>query len=70
MTTEHNRPMPSEDQIDAALTILREMQPPSEMVSRVHRSLETAAMSQGGELRGEGYGSRRLRWRQPPSLWS
>lgn len=45
MTTEHNRPMTSEDEIDVALTILRETQPPPEMVSRVRRSLEIAAMS-------------------------
>jgi len=46
MTGEHNRPITNEDEIDAALRMLSEMQPPSEMVSRVHRSLETAAMSQ------------------------
>lgn len=45
MTGEHNRPMTNEDEIDAALRMLSEMQPPSEMVSRVHRSLENAAVS-------------------------
>jgi len=47
MTGEHNRPITNEDEIDAALRMLSEMQPPSEIVSRVHRSLETAVMSQG-----------------------
>jgi hypothetical protein len=46
MTGDQNEPMRVEDEIDAALTILRETQPPSEMVSRVHRRMENAAMSQ------------------------
>lgn len=46
MTTEHNGPMRVEVEIDAALKMLGETQPPAEIVSRVHRSLETAAVSQ------------------------
>lgn len=46
MTMEHDRPRTNENEIDAALSMLRELQPPSDMVSHVHRSLETAAISQ------------------------
>jgi hypothetical protein len=46
MSTEHNGPMRVEDDIDAALKLLGEAQPPAALVSRMHRSLETAAMSQ------------------------
>ncbi len=45
MTTEHNGPMRVEVEIDAALKMLGETQPPAAIVSRVHRGLETAAMS-------------------------
>ena len=46
MTTEHNGPMKVEDEIDAALKMLGETQPPAALVSRMHSCLETAAMSQ------------------------
>ncbi len=46
MTTEHNGPTRIEHEIDAALKMLGETQPPAEIVSRVHRSLETAVVSQ------------------------
>ena len=46
MTTEHNRPMRVEHEIDAALKMLGETQPPEAIVSRMHSCLETAAMSQ------------------------
>ncbi|HUV95907.1 MAG TPA: hypothetical protein VMV98_00415 [Acidobacteriaceae bacterium] len=46
MTTEHNGPMKVEDEIDAALKMLGETQPPVALVSRMHSCLETAAMSQ------------------------
>jgi hypothetical protein len=46
MNTEHKGPMSVEDDIDAALKMMGETQPPAEIVSRVHRSLEAAAISQ------------------------
>ena len=46
MDVEHNGPMRVEDEIDAALKMLGETQPPAAIVSRVHQRLETAAMSQ------------------------
>ncbi len=45
MTTEHNGPMRVEDEIDAALKMLGETQPPAALVSRMHRSLEVGAVS-------------------------
>ena len=46
MTTEHNGPARIEDEIDAALKMLGETQPPVALVSRMHSCLETATMSQ------------------------
>ncbi|MHB1938226.1 MAG: hypothetical protein ACYCOR_16810 [Acidobacteriaceae bacterium] len=46
MITEHNGPRRVEDDIDAALKMLGETQPPAAIVSRVHQRLEAAAMSQ------------------------
>jgi hypothetical protein len=43
MTTEHNGPMRVEVEIDAALKMLGETQPPAEIVSRVHQRLSIAA---------------------------
>ena len=45
MSTEHNGPIRVEDEIDVALKMLGETQPPAALVSRVHRSLEVAAVS-------------------------
>ena len=45
MTAEHNGPARIEDEIDAALKMLGETQPPVALVSRMHRSLEVAAVS-------------------------
>ncbi|MGO8720757.1 MAG: hypothetical protein ACLQMO_16325 [Acidobacteriaceae bacterium] len=45
MSTEHNEPMRVEDEIDAALKMLSETEPPAALVSRMHRSLEVAAVS-------------------------
>ncbi len=46
MTTEQNGPTNVQDDIDVALKMLGETQAPAAIVSRVHRSLETAAISQ------------------------
>ena len=46
MNTELNGPMRVEGDIDAALRMLGETQPPAEIVSRVHQRLEAAAVSQ------------------------
>lgn len=46
MNTEINGPMRVEGEIDAALRMLGETQPPAEIVSRVHQRLEAAAVSQ------------------------
>ena len=45
MTTEHNGPARIEDEIDAALKMLGETQPPATLVSRMHSCLEIAAVS-------------------------
>ncbi|MGB8480746.1 MAG: hypothetical protein WCE63_18225 [Acidobacteriaceae bacterium] len=45
MSVEQSEPMRVEDEIDAALKMLGETQPPAAIVSRVHQRLETAAMS-------------------------
>ncbi|MHB1795479.1 MAG: hypothetical protein ACYCPO_10975 [Acidobacteriaceae bacterium] len=46
MNAEINGPMRVEGEIDAALKMLDETQPPAEIVSRVHQRLETAAVPQ------------------------
>jgi hypothetical protein len=46
MNTEHKGPMRVEDDIDSALKMMGETQPPAEIVSRVHRRIEAAAVSQ------------------------
>lgn len=46
MNAENNGPMRVEGEIDAALKMLGETQPPAAMVSRIHQNLETVAMSQ------------------------
>jgi len=46
MNAAYKRPVIVEDDIDAALKMLGEMQPPAAIVSRVHSCLETAALSQ------------------------
>ena len=45
MSTEHNGPMRMEEDIDAALKILGDTQPPAQMLLRVQQSLEIAAIS-------------------------
>lgn len=44
MNGEHNGPMRFDGDIDAALKMLGETQPPAAIVSRVHQRLESAAM--------------------------
>jgi hypothetical protein len=46
MNAEHKGPMRVEDEIDAALKMLGETEPPAEMVSHVHQRLEAAALLQ------------------------
>ena len=46
MNAKHNRPMRVEDDIDAAMKMLGETQPPAAFVSRVHQRLEAAVISQ------------------------
>jgi hypothetical protein len=50
MITEHNGPRRDEDDIDAAMKMLGETQPPAGIASRVHQRLETAAISQGANF--------------------
>jgi hypothetical protein len=46
MNAEHKGPLGDEDEIDAALKMLGETQPPAAMVSHVHQRLEAAVLSQ------------------------
>ena len=46
MSSESGMPMKFDAEIDAAMKMLGETQPPAEIVSRVHQSLEMAASSQ------------------------
>ena len=50
MNAKHNRPMRVEDDIDAAMKLLGETQPPAAVVSRVHQRLEAAVISQRARL--------------------